>query len=662
MTNAALPLLIVVSLLLLLWLTWKSPRSSDKLRESLFRNVGVRYRNLVGLVFGASAALLPLSGGIWTIRWAVWVFLIGLLATVLLLIAVRPIMEKEVDRFAWGLLVIINLGFGLGALLYQSREFWFWLWHQYLRIKEPHDLILESLFLLGIILGFFVVRNWAKEQKDFVSSLSAVLSGAFLATILGKLQEVPGLSAMKAFAFYALGFTMSGTFNLILAARLTANYTNKQSITSRAVLDFLYGSERAAIIDKYFLKNFKDDPDYARASLTAAMINYRELVGREFAERMEQRRLDRKKVREEYEGKGQNITTMWHGRRKLEPACAKLHEALEKRSKLQDAIDAMASLPEPHTKKEDAKLTDLEKKHNEAERTIEKLRDKCSTEQLHRWQELDEKLSRLKPSYYYELMAIELDDESSDENGKNAAADEDQEYVVMYRELDPTRDEPNKAGAATDKRDEKSTSVADTTALRQAGKSDRADANPATGVINEKMFRVGISARWQDTLEYITAPGEYRMPFKYNGSVSGLALLFRKTIVMDRDKKKRFRNAEFSEGITPGKIEQPRGLDEIDFLSYVALPIITRMGEPGENPVGIMTIDTKLFVTRSELGGEPVEGAEGVYRIRLQRSELTDFGANLYEQEDRCIEYMERLTKVITPVLELYSKCRVGAT
>ncbi len=172
---------------------------------------------------------------------------------------------------------------------------------------------------------------------------------------------------------------------------------------------------------------------------------------------------------------------------------------------------------------------------------------------------------------------------------------------------------------------------------------------------------MGISARWQDTLEYITAPGEYRMPFKFTGSVAGLALLFRKTIVMDRDKQKRFRNAEFADGITPGKVEQSRGLDEIDFLSYVAIPIISRLGAPGENPVGIMTIDTKIFVTRSELGGEPVPGTDGVFRVRLRRSELTEFGSHLYDQEDHCVEYVERLTKVITPSLELYSKCRIGA-
>jgi hypothetical protein len=249
---------------------------------------------------------------------------------------------------------------------------------------------------------------------------------------------------------------------------------------------------------------------------------------------------------------------------------------------------------------------------------------------------LDEDLNKLKPSYYYELMAIELDDEVSDINNAKSRGEE-HDYRIMYREIDSSGDEDVEMGALTKKA-------------------------PPIGAINEKMFRVGISARWQDTLEYITAPGEYRMPFKFTGSVAGLALLFRKTIVMDRDKKKRFRNAEFSDGITPGKVEQPRGLDEIDFLSYVTLPIVSRLGAPGENPVGIMTIDTKLFVSRSALGGEPVEGAEGVFRIRLQRSELTEFGANLYEQEDNCVEYMERLTKVITPVLELYSKCRIGAT
>src|SRR6185436_18405433 len=258
-------------------------------RESFFRNTGIPYRNLVGLLLGFLAAALLLYGQVIGMFWASVSFVVILVLTMLILVLVRPYNEKAVDRFAWGLLVIIILGFGLGTMQFYTRFFWLGLWARYLRIDSAPEFILESLFLLGVILGFFVVRNWAQEQADFVKSLSAVLSGAFLATILGKLQEgnPPAITAMQAFAYYALGFTMSGTFNLLVAARLTSLYTNKRSIASRAMLDFLYGPERTKLIDGYFLKNFKDDPDYARARLTDALVEYRKLIAREFAERLQ---------------------------------------------------------------------------------------------------------------------------------------------------------------------------------------------------------------------------------------------------------------------------------------------------------------------------------------------------------------------------------------
>ncbi len=274
--------------LFLLWI-FLDEYSKPKLRESLFRNVGVPYRNLIGLLLGATASFLPLTSGTWTIWWATWVFVGALAITMLLLVTVRPYIEREFDRFAWGLLVIIVLGFGLGALIYESRSWWIWLWQQYLRINNTGAILLEALFLLGVILGFFVVRNCAKEQKDFVASLSAVLSGAFVATILGKLQEgaAPAISPLRAFAYYALGFTMSGTLNLLAAARLTANYVNKRSITSRAILDFLYGEERTKLIDGYFLKNFKADlirltntASWLRASLLSEWRNGERIVNK----------------------------------------------------------------------------------------------------------------------------------------------------------------------------------------------------------------------------------------------------------------------------------------------------------------------------------------------------------------------------------------------
>lgn len=508
----------------------------DSIRESFFRNTGIPYRNLIALLLGVTSSVLLLTSGVLTIYWVSLLFAVLLGTTLMAFVLFRPNNEKKVDRFAWGLLVIVLLGFGLGALEYQTRSWWVWLWHQYLRIKQPHDLILESLFLLGVILGFFVVRNWAKEQKDFVSSLSAVLSGAFVATILGKLQEGTPITPMRAFAYYALGFTMSGTINLIVAARLTADYTNKRSIASRALLDFLYGSERTKLIDGYFLQNFKDDPDYAKARLIEALIEYRRLIAREFAERM------------------------------------------EKRMK----TSALGGSPPA-------------------------------------------------PPYYYQLINIECEkDDETSPPGVAKVEDKDKQHYVIYKQL---------------------------------GLDQAADSESTNNIrISEEMFRVGVAARWQDTLEYISAPGEYRVAFPFLRSVSGLALSSRQTIVMDRDRNKRFRDKDHGDGICPDEIEQARGLDEIDFLSYIAVPIVGRFGSSNENNLGVVTIDSKLFVAPQLNGTVMGKPSEGIFRAKLTPRQLTAFAAQLYEHEDPDIKYIEKVTKIIVPVMELYSKCRVGAT
>jgi hypothetical protein len=537
MPNPALLIIVVLVVLFLLWM-WKGSQASEKLRESLFRNTGLPYRNLIGLALGFIAAVLLLYSGVLTLYGAAIFFVVLVIFTMTILVWARPYQEKVVDRFAWGLLVIIILGFGLGTLQYQTRHFWVWLWHQYLRIYMPHDIILESLFLLGVILGFFVVRNWAKEQADFLSSLSAVLGGAFIATILGKLQEgnPPAITPMRAFAYYALGFTMSGSINLIVAARLTSLYTNKRSISSRAMLDFLYGSERTKLIDGYFLQNFKDDPDYARARLTDALVEYRKLIAREFAER------------------------------------------LQKKMKLRE----QQAFSPP-----DGQL------------------------------------------YFYELIAIESDPEQSPPDP--TIPDKDRPHNVVFRRL-------------------------------SSGTFPLSEDEVPSG-IHEHMFRVGVAARWQDTLEYISAPGEYRVAFPFQQSVSGLALLFQQTIVMDRDKFKRFRNKDHTDGISPHDIEQSRGLDEIDFLSYVAVPIVGHFNGTIENQLGVVTIDSKLFIAPDALPNkEVVNAAEGVFRARLTPNELTGYASRLYDPEDADVRYIEKVTKIIVPVMELYAKCRVGAT
>ena len=48
--------------------------------------------------------------------------------------------------------------------------------------------------------------------------------------------------------------------------------------------------------------------------------------------------------------------------------------------------------------------------------------------------------------------------------------------------------------------------------------------------------------------------------------------------------------------------------------------------------------------------------------MKLKRSKLREYAIDLYDHDDKDVKYIEDLTKIITPVLELYAKCRVGAT
>jgi hypothetical protein len=661
--------------LFLLWI-WLDVFSKHKLRESLFRNVGVPYRNLIGLLLGATASLLPLTSGTGTILWATWVFVSALGITMILLVAIRPTVEKELDRFAWGMLVIIVLGFGLGALIYQAKPWWFWLWRQYLRINQPHELVLEFLFILGVILGVFMVRNWAKEQKAFTESLSGILGGTFIAAVFGESLKEQGLTPMLALTYYGLGFVMSAAVNLLVAARLTANYVNKRSITSRAILDFLYGEERTKLIDGYFLKNFKADPDYAKEWLTDTLNQYRKLAAREFAERIEKRRRNREDFREEF--KKRAIPEIWRAingvlprefpltklddqprakllkelieqRRKWEPACAKRVAIEKKLEELKYTRDSIGAIPESGADAQEKRLQDLKKEIHALEQRLEHAIAKCDDATVNEWKKLSQKLNRLKPSYFYQLIAIECEEKDEAKDQPLQVSEKDREYNVIYKYLG-------------------SNETSDEEAHRHPSRGDNAvgatakyqEAYPS--FITKDMFRVGIAARWQDLLEYITAPGEYRASFPYFGSVSGLALLFRQTIIMDRDRHKRFRNQQHMDGICPVEIEQARGLDEIDFLSYVSIPIVNRLGGPTENGLGVVTIDTRLFVVPFRLEGQPVKASEGTFSTRLTPAQLTEFASNLYEPDDKDVAHIKKLTEIIVPVVELYNKCRVGAT
>ena len=515
----------IVSLLALTFVAsiWRSKSTTRELRGSLFRNIGMPDRNFIALVLGATASLLPLTTGTWTIWLAAWIFVVALGITILLLVAVRP----PVDGFAWGLPVIVALGFGLGALNYQARSWWIWLWNQLMRIDLPHERALLALFLIGAMLGVFVVRNWAKDQKGFTESLSGVLGGTFVAAVFVKMfEDVPQMS-QKAFSLYALGFALSGAINLFAASRLIAHYTNKRSIVSRAILDFMYGSERADTIDKYFLKNFEEDPDYAKRSLINTLLEFRTITKRLFAARMEATR--ERRLRED-----------------------------------------------PN------------------------------------W-------------YYYELIAIE-EKTHHDATEQPDGPPKERIYDIFYRPL--------------------------------INQSEPESPLPA---IQEEMVRVGVSITNADQLEYIVAPGEYHAPFPRLKSVAGLALEMRQSIVMDRDQDRKFRNKDHRDGISPGEVEQSRGLDEIDFLAYILIPVVSRLGESTENALGLVHIDTKLFISRPELDGKPSDRGDDVLMIEMKRKQLTDMAALLYDDDDKDIMYLENLAKMIRPLLELYVRCRVGA-
>lgn len=524
----------------------------------LFRNVGVPARNSIAFSLGLFAALLLLSSAVLDIGFVAIVFGSAVGAVIVLFLLVRPSEEGRVDRFSWGITVIIVLGFGVGALLFQYRDGIIWLWSHALMINTVKRVLLASLFLLGIILGFFVVRNWSKDQKEFVTSLTAVFGGAFVATLLGEADI--GVTRLEALALYSGGFTLSGSLNLVASALLVANYTNKHSMTSRAVIDFLYGSDKAKAIDEYFLKNFKEDPDYAKRLLTDTVNAYREVVRREFAERMQAR--------------------------------------LGKR------------LKPPDSKVGDKQIKDQES---------------------------------VAPSYYYyRLLSVQC--KTTKDHRPRTEEELRQEGAEGKHEADSA---PNGERELS-----KDDPILDVT----FEKIDR---------ITAEMFRVGVTMRWQDMLEYLVAPGEFKKSFPYFGSVAGLALLSRRAIVMDRDKNKKFRAKDFDRGRCPTDIEQPRGLDEIDFLSYISIPVVSRLGKPGEIGLGVVNIDTKLFVTTTELKGKLLVAPDAlrvVYGAKIVRSKLTTYANGLYEENDEDVKFLIELTDIIVPVLELYLKCRQGAT
>ena len=511
-----------------------------------YRNTTLPHKKLLCFLLGFIAACLPLTAKAVGEERVAWIFLVAfvILVLVLLIIRPRPFKDLEFGQSRWGLFSIFVLSYGLGALTFHNRDWFIWLWSQFRRINEPHEWLLVSLFLLGVVLGFFVVRNWSKEQKDFISSLTAVLGAAFISTILGELAKVPQLAPVTTFAFYALGFTLSGALNLIAFALLVAHYSRTESTTSRSVIDFLYGSDKAKAIDGYFLKNFEDDPNYAKVKLIEALNAYREIIKDEFSKKMSIRKQKRE----------QAIPPTFEN---SIPLCS-------------------ASPPAP-------------------------------------------------PLDYFELLSVKS--KHSDVSPPSAAPDET--YEVLFRKL----------------RVEES--------------------------ITPNMFRVAISMRWHEDLEYIVAPGQYQKAFPYSGSVAGLALTVKKTVVMDRDKQTKFRSKDFVDGKTPNEADQPRGLHRIDYLSYVVVPMSSSFGKQEEAALGVLHLDTKLFACPKgflppgscrQVDTDPTQEIYRADRKRDQLNEFGDYASNLYEQRDEYIQNLESFRDVIVPLLELYMKCRTGTS
>jgi hypothetical protein len=185
------------------------------------------------------------------------------------------------------------------------------------------------------------------------------------------------------------------------------------------------------------------------------------------------------------------------------------------------------------------------------------------------------------------------------------------------------------------------------------------------------MFRVAISVKWHDNLEYIVAPGQYQKPFPYIGSVAGLALAVKQTIVMDRDKYKKFRSRDFVEGRSPNEVDQSRGLTKADYLSYIVVPMASSFGKEEESALGVLHVDTKLFASPNGAlppGSAPVldgDPEQEIYKVECTKQDLDQFAllaGNLYEQQDEYIGSLESFRGVIVPLLELYLKCRTGTS
>ncbi|HEY0081030.1 MAG TPA: hypothetical protein VGB73_20670 [Pyrinomonadaceae bacterium] len=519
-------------------------------------------RNLTALSFrtgifvlGALCSFLPLISNLWK---GALPILLGLLVFFVIVLVIYGLAligdarkeEKKLNELDWLRLLTMSvaiLGFGLGisVFFYRGRLKEFGSYAQS-HLDSPPELFLASLVFLGLIMGFYVVRNWLKDDDDFIKSLTAVAGGAFLASILGQSAKDlgGGVNMGSSFAHYFVGFSISAFVNLLVYAYLTSRYSKTLSSSSRALIYFLYGTDKAKALDSYFLKNFEEDKNYAKRQLVNALKEFREKVLFEYANKMEQKR---------------------------------------KRFKAGDGTSQTTA-----------------------------------------------------PLIFYRLIDIECE--------TAAAAD-------AADSPPPVKDKPVKDESYRDKNYiMKIEEIAD-----------------ESGGIRSDMFRMGVTIRMSDHLQYIVAAGEYRSPFPIRKSVAGLALKSGHTIVMDRDKNKQFRTEDNQEGICPSGLEAERGFDEIDYLSYVSVPVVSRIGNPEEFALGIINVDTKLFAVEEStikkmIKDKSKEEKRKILKVSMTPNQLTTFASNLYEENDEAVKYLNDMRAIAVPLLELYLKCQQGAT
>ena len=535
-------------------------RKKVSLFETSMKTVGIT--KIGGLLLGFAITLLVLISELMVEKTAVEVLLIGVVLVVLACGFAILFQEVEHPGFgSWGVIALFLLGSALGVLAYYWRAVIEDLasevrrgitgqWLQYKNLGGLSEVIFAGLFVFGVIMAVFVVRVWNKEQDDFMKSVATALGGAAIPPLLGK--TIPSVDGGNAFAAYFLGFSLSAAVNVIYCARLLADYSNKRSIKSRAVLSFLYGSDKPDAVDKQFQKNFEEDPSYAKRLLIDTVLEYEKRVRREFANKREQKRREQ------------------------------------------------------------------------------------------------EKTSAMR---YYQLIAIEC----QRPKGSADAPDAPPQPPPAGPPQPPPAGPPQPPPAGPPQPPPSAVQITDTTPMkvlfRKIGDND---------TLTEEMFRSSISLKWQDNLEYLDAAAAYSQPFPLFGSVAGLALEVLQTMVMDRDKYKRFRSTLHPQGLCPAETEQRRGLGEIDYLSYIAVPVASHLGQPEQNKLGVLHVDSKLFAAPPDKLKD-VEEQDGILTATLTPADLTEFANNIYDQNDIGVKYLEEMRAVLVPVLELYLKCRQGS-